>query len=39
MDLHRNNSTVVAICDETGEQLPARRIDNDRPEALWQYLD
>jgi len=39
MDLHRNNSLVVAICDRTGEQFPARRIDNDRSEDLWQYLD
>jgi transposase len=39
MDLHRNNSMVVAMCDQTGEHFPARRLDNDRTEELWQYLD
>lgn len=39
MDLHRNNCLVVAICDQTGERFPARRIDHDRIEELWQYLD
>ncbi|MGC9523863.1 MAG: IS110 family transposase [Anaerolineae bacterium] len=38
MDLHRNNSMVVAICDKTGEQFPRRRIDNAKSEDLWQYL-